>query len=378
MIVAGEASGDLHASNLIKAVHEISPDIFFYGVCGKMMRETGAETLVESSTLSVVGIAEIIPNAGQILGALKLLKKKLREDRPSLLVLIDFPDFNLMLAAYAKKIGIPVFYYISPQVWAWRKGRAKKIARLVDRMAVAFPFETDLYERHGLSADFVGHPLIDAVKVDRTKDEIKDELGIEEGKKVIGLMPGSRSKEIKALLPPMLESAEIMASRSPEFEFILPIAHTVDRALVDYYLSLYDVNVKVVEGMTYEVMHISDMAFIASGTATLEAAIIGTPMVVVYKASSLTYLIGRWLVLTNISWFSLPNIVAEREVVHELLQDEVNAGRMVDEAFAILFGKGVSERMKKDLNEVRERLGGEGASKRTARLLVEMVEVDKV
>lgn len=378
MIVAGEASGDLHGSNLIKAVHEVSPDISFYGVCGKMMRETGAETLVESSTLSVVGIAEIIPNAGQILGALRLLKQRLRADRPSLLVLIDFPDFNLMLAAYAKKIGIPVFYYISPQVWAWRKGRAKKIARLVDRMAVAFPFETDLYERHGLSADFVGHPLIDAVKVNRTQDEIKGKLRIEEGKKVIGLMPGSRSKEIKALLPPMLESAEIMASRSPEFEFILPIAHTVDRALVDHYLSLYKVDVKVVEGMTYEVMHISDMAFIASGTATLEAAIIGTPMVVVYKASNLTYLIGRWLVLTNISWFSLPNIVAEREVVHELLQDDVNAGRMVDEAFAILFGKGVSESMKKGLNEVRERLGGEGASKRTARLLVEMVGADKV
>ena len=378
MIVAGEASGDLHASNLIKAVHEMSPHISFYGVCGKMMREAGAETLVESSTLSVVGIAEIIPNAAQILGALRLLKKRLREDRPSLLVLIDFPDFNLMLAAYAKKIGIPVFYYISPQVWAWRKGRAKKIARLVDRMAVAFPFETDLYKRHGLEADFVGHPLIDAVKVDRDKDAVRGEMGIGEGKKVIGLIPGSRSKEIKALLPPMLESAEIMASRSPEFEFVLPLAHTVDRALVDHYLALYKVNVKVVEGMTYEVMHVSDMAFIASGTATLEAAILGTPMVVVYKASSLTYMIGRFLVLTNISWFSLPNIVAEREVVHELLQDEANAGRMVDEAFAILFGKCVSERMKRDLEEVRERLGGEGASKRTANLLLEMVGADKV
>ena len=374
MIVAGEASGDLHASNLIKAVREISPDISFYGVCGKMMREAGADTLVESSTLSVVGIAEIIPNIGQILGALRLLKRKLREDRPSLLVLIDFPDFNLMLAAYAKKIGIPVFYYISPQVWAWRKGRAKKIAGLVDRMAVAFPFETDLYERHGLSADFVGHPLIDAVKVDRDKGTIRREIGINEEKKVIGLMPGSRSKEIKALLPPMLESAEIMASRSPEFEFVLPLAHTVDRTLVDHYLSLYNVNVKVAEGMTYDVMYISDMAFIASGTATLEAAIIGTPMVVVYKASTLTYMMGRLLVLSNISWFSLPNIVAEREVVHELLQDEVNAGRMVDEAFAILYGKGISEKMKSDLNDVKERLGGEGASKRTAELLTRMLD----
>lgn len=373
MIVAGEASGDLHASNLIKAVHDISPHVSFYGVCGQMMRDAGANTLVESSSLSVVGIAEIIPNAGKILGALKLLKQRLRQDRPSLLVLIDFPDFNLMLAAYAKKIGIPVFYYISPQVWAWRKGRAKKIARLVDRMAVAFPFETDLYEKHGLSADFVGHPLIDAVKVDRDKGTIRRELGIVLEKKVIGLIPGSRSKEINALLPPMLESAEIMASRSPEFEFVLPLAHTVDRKLVDHYLSLYKVNVKVVEGMTYEVMHISDMAFIASGTATLEAAIIGTPMLVVYKASHITYLMGRLLVLRNISWFSLPNIVAEREVVHELLQDDVNAGRMVDEAFAILYGKGISQKMKSDLNDVKAKLGGEGASKRTAELLIEML-----
>jgi lipid-A-disaccharide synthase len=339
MIVAGEASGDLHGSNLIKAVNEIEANISFYGVGGKKIEEAGAEILIDSAELAVVGISEVIPNAGKILGALALLKKRLSQDNPSLLILIDFPDFNLMLAKHAKKVGVPVLYYISPQVWAWRKGRVNKIAQRVDRMAVVFPFEVPLYEKFGLHTLFVGHPLIDAVNVSQALEDIKKGLGIEEDKKVIGLLPGSRSKEIKSLLPAMLESAEIMASRSPEFIFVLPLAHTVKRELIDEILPLYNVDVKIVEGMTYDIMKISDMAFIASAR-----------------------------------FIALPNIVAERSIIPELIQDEANPGRMVEEAFNILFGKGTSERMKADLNEVREKLGGAGASRRTAELVVEMVD----
>jgi len=373
MLVAGEASGDLHGSNLVKAVREIAPGLSFYGVGGKLLREAGSEILVDSADVAVVGLSEIFSSLSVLMDALKLLKKRLREDRPALLVLIDFPDFNLMLAKYAKKLGIPVFYYISPQVWAWRKGRVKKIARLVDRMAVAFPFEVTLYEKVGLDVRFVGHPLIDAVTVDASPEDIRKRLGVPEGRRVIVLMPGSRGKEIKFLLPPMLESAEIMAERSPEFHFILPIAHTVSRRLIDEKLAFYNVDVSVVEGMTYEALKVADLAFIASGTATLEAAILGVPMVVVYKGTTFTYLIGSMLV--RLPSFSLPNIVAGRKIVSELLQDDVNAGRMVEEAFTILYGKGFADEMRRELAGVKEKLGGGGASKRTAELLVEMAEV---
>lgn len=371
MIVAGEASGDLHGSNLIKAVVKQSPETFFYGVGGKNMAEAGMEILVESSELAVVGISEVIPNLGKIFGSLKLLKNRLNKDRPNLLVLIDFPDFNLMLAKYAKKIGIPIFYYISPQVWAWRKGRSKKIANLVDRMAVAFPFEVEIYKKDGLDARFVGHPLIDAVNVNRSDVEIKKELAVGDDKKIIALLPGSRTKEIKSLLPVMLESAEIMASRSPEFQFVLPLAHTVKRELVDEFLHMYNVDVAVVDGMTYEVMKVATLAFIASGTATLEAAILGMPMVVIYKLSPSSYFLGKLLV--KLDFISLPNIVAEKEIVPELIQDDANPGKMVEAAFNILFGKGASDQMRDDLNMVRKKLGGSGASKRTAELVLEMI-----
>ena len=371
MLVAGEASGDLHGSNLVKAVKEIAPGISFYGVGGKLLRDAGSEILVDSADVAVVGLSEIFSSLSVILGAFKLLKKRLREDRPELLVLIDFPDFNLRLAAYAKKLGIPVFYYISPQVWAWRKGRVNKIARLVDRMAVAFPFEAPLYEKVGLDVRFVGHPLIDAVTVNSSTEDIRQRLGVPEGKRVIVLMPGSRGKEIKFLLPPMLESAEIMAERSPEFHFVLPLAHTVNRQLIDEKLGLYKVDVSVVEDMTYELLKVADLAFIASGTVTLEAAILGAPMLVVYKGTALTYVIGSMLV--DIPSFSLPNIVAGKQIVPELLQDDVNAGRMVEEAFAILYGKDFADEMRRELAAVREKLGGGGASKRTAELVVEMI-----
>lgn len=371
IIVTGEASGDLHGSNLIKAVHNISPDISFYGIGGPFIRETGAEILVESQTLAVVGISEVIPNIGKIFAALNLLKKRIKQDRPSLLVCIDLPDFNLMVAKFAKKMNLPVLYYISPQVWAWRKGRIKKIVRLVDKMAVVFPFEVPLYENAGLDVRFVGHPLIDAVSPDKTLPDIKNDLGIESEKKVIGLLPGSRLKEIKSLLPIMLESAEIMASRSPEFQFILPMAHTIDRSLIESFINSYNAEVTVVEGMTYEVMKGCDLIFVASGTATLEAAIIGTPMVVLYKLSPFSFALAKYL--SNMEYISLPNIVANQKIVTELMQDEANPSRLVEEAFKLLFGDRFSEQMRQELNNVREKLGGAGASARTAELLVEML-----
>ena len=368
MICAGEASGDLHASNLIRATLEIDPDISFYGLGGEMMKAAGCEIVIDSSEFGIIGLSEVLSGYNRIKAALDRFKRMVEETPPSLVVFIDYPEFNTRLAGHARKCGVPVLYYISPQVWAWRKGRAKKIARIVDHMAVVFPFEVEIYEKEGLKTTFVGHPLIDAVKVEKDAAEIRRELGVGKNKKLIGLLPGSRSKEIQALLPAMLESAEIMASRSPEFEFVIPLAHTVERRMVEDMLSLYTLNAKVVEGKTHEVMKGADLLFVASGTATLETAILGTPMVVVYRTSALTYHLVK--LIASAKYIALPNIVAGREIVPELIQEEANPGRMVEEAFRILFGKGVAEEMRVALGHVRESLGGGGASKRVAELII--------
>ncbi len=332
------------------------------------MKAAGCEIVTDSSEFGIIGLSEVLSGYRKIKAALDRFKKMVEKKPPSLIVFIDYPEFNTRLAKHAKKCGVPVLYYISPQVWAWRKGRSKKIARSVDHMAVVFPFEVDIYEKEGLETTFVGHPLIDAVKVEKAAAEIKQEMGVGKDKKLIGLLPGSRSKEIQGLLPAMLESAEIMASRSPEFEFVIPLAHTVDRRLVEVMLPRYHVQVKVVEGMTHEVMKAADLVFVASGTATLETAILGTPMVVVYKTSALTYHLVK--LIASAEHIALPNIVAGKEIVPELIQDEANAGRMVEEAFKILFGKGVADGMKRELAHVRESLGGGGASRRVADLVI--------
>jgi len=371
MIVAGEASGDLHGSNLVKAIHCIDPQIRFYGIGGEKLRSAGVEIVSDLSEMAVVGLTEVLSKLGFILGVRRKLKKILQEKHTDLLILIDYPDFNLSLAKEARKNGVKVFYYISPQVWAWRKGRIYKIAKLVDRMAVILPFEAAIYEGVKLDVSFVGHPLLDAIKKKYTCEEALKKFDLREGTTTVGILPGSRDSEVKRLLPAMLKAAEILEDRLPSVQFVLPLAGTLDHDFVAGIVDQSSANVKIIKDNVYDVIGLSDIAMVASGTATLETAFLGIPMIIVYKISTLSYLIGRAII--NVDNIGLVNIIAGKTVVPELVQRDANPERMADEVYDILTSGARMNEMKRDLIDVSKKLGGPGASKRAAELVCEMI-----
>jgi lipid-A-disaccharide synthase len=372
LIIAGEASGDLHGANLVKALHELAPDLQVYGVGSRRMREAGVTMLADASEISVVGATEVLTHISAIYGVYAKLKRFLREERPDLLVLIDFPDFNILTGKAAKKLGIPVLYYISPQVWAWRKGRVNTIAKLVETILVVFPFEVDLYRAAGVDVRFVGHPLADVVDSPYTRDEARTQLGLAQDRRTIAILPGSRRKEIMHLLPDMLESAKLLQGRFPDVQFVLPVAPTLDRKFVEGFVEKSEVPLTIVDGRAYDVLRASDAAMVTSGTATLETGLMAVPMVIVYRASRLTYWIGRLLV--NVRNFGLVNIVAGRAVVPELLQDEATPERIAEELGTILADPEKHRRITEELVHVRKVLGEGGASRRAASAVLELLE----
>lgn len=367
MIVAGEASGDLHGGNLIREVRAMAPDVSFFGVCGPRMRAAGAEALVDSSAMAVVGLVEIASHFGVIYRAWKTLTGILKTAPPDLLILIDYPDFNLLLANVAKKAGVPVLYYISPQVWAWRVGRVKKIARLVDHMAVVFPFEVPFYEKEDVPVTFVGHPLVDTVVPTVSREQGQQEFGLDPGWRTIGLFPGSRKGEIKYLLPVILETAQLLATRYPDLQFILPLASSLSREELVPYLDAADVAVTIVEGRSYDVMQVCDAIITVSGTVTLEIALVGVPMVIIYKVSPLTYAIGKRVV--KVDHIGLCNIVAGERIVQELVQHDAEPLLIADEISHILDDQEYARLMREKLQQVKEKLGKSGGSANVARLV---------
>jgi lipid-A-disaccharide synthase len=297
----------------------------------------------------------------------------LQEDRPALLILIDLPDFNLILAAKAKKLGIPVFYYISPQVWAWRSGRVKKIKRLVDRMAVILPFEQEFYHSHGMEVEFVGHPLLDEVRVRKSRQEFLAEHSIDpDGKKIVGILPGSRRKEVAAMLPVFIEAARIIKNKLEErATFLLPVAPSLtDQDLADCGLEDCGIDIRPVRGNRYDLMAACDAVMAASGTVTLELAILKVPMVVAYRVSPLSHWLGSKFI--KVDYASLVNLIAGREVVAELLQDDATPENIGVEMMRLLADQGVAELMRKELTGVVESLGNPGASRRAAELALEL------
>jgi lipid-A-disaccharide synthase len=371
MIVAGEASGDLHGSGVIKAVRGLDPGIRVYAMGSEQMRRAGAEILIDSSRLAVVGIAELWGRMAGLLKAYWNLKKFIKENRPDLLILIDFPDFNLSLAGVARRTGVPVLYYISPQVWAWRSGRVKKIAGRVDKMAVIFPFEVSIYQKAGLDTEFVGHPLLDVLAFPAARGSLSLDHAESGGELVIGLLPGSREREIKSLLPEMVRAAEIIAREKPGTRFILPAAPAVDVKELEKFLHPHPVSISVVEGPAHKAITAAAMVIVASGTATLEAAILEKPMVIVYQVSLLSYWIGKAMV--KVDWVGLVNIVAEKKVVPELLQEEARGERIAAEALRILNEETYRRGMVAELARVRKKLGQAGAAERVARMALEMI-----
>jgi lipid-A-disaccharide synthase len=371
LLVAGEVSGDLHGSHLMEAIQRIAPDIQFFGVGGERLEGTGMKLLYHSQSLSVVGLTEVFLKLGSILKALRGLKKSLDRERPSLVILIDFPDFNLRIAKMAHRRGIPILYYISPQVWAWRPNRIKVIARLVKKMIVLFPFEVPLYEAAGVDVEWVGHPLLDIVKPTLSKEKAIQQFGLDPNRRTVGLLPGSRIREVERLLPPLLGSAYLLQKEIPDLQFIIPLAPGIPKTMLSSRMENISVPVKVVEGFTYDVMNLSELLITASGTATLEGAILGKPMIIIYIVSLPTYWIGRALI--RLDHIGLVNLVAEKDIAPELIQKDVNPRRIADEAFRILRDPILSKKMTDSMSEMRQKLGDPGAAQRAAHIAVSLL-----
>jgi len=371
MIVAGEASGDLHGGNLVRALHRIDPAICFYGVGGRNLKDAGVDLAADSANMAVVGLTEVVSKLGMIWKVMSTLKASLRKDRPDLLILIDYPDFNLPLAKAAKKYGVKVFYYISPQVWAWRKGRIGKIKKIVDKMAVILPFEARIYNEAGVDATFVGHPLLDVVKTKYSRKEALARFGLSEGVITVGILPGSRQSEVQRLLPEMLMAAKIIEEKLKPIQYVLPLADTLDSAYVSNIIAQHPVKVRIIRGDTYDVIGCADIAIVASGTATLETALMETPMIIIYKVSKTSYSVGKMII--NVNNIGLVNIIAGKTIVPELIQDEASPERIASEVINILANRERLEGIKAELSKIRGMLGSPGAAERAARLAYEML-----
>lgn len=371
LIVAGEASADQIGSNLVYAMRRLDPGIRFSGIGGQRMSEAGVSILIPASQLAVVGLTEVFSKLHRILSAYVRLKYILRNSPPDLLILMDYPDFNLVLAREAKRHRIPVLYYISPQVWAWRRGRVKKIAKRVDRMAVILPFEEAFYRRQGLDVSYVGHPLMDNAPPHGNRGQAMDELGLTGRGPILGLLPGSRNEEIKNVLPSLIGAAEILQERYPSLQCVLPLASTISAQRVLPWIRKTALNIRLFDGNIYKVLAACDLALVTSGTATLETAIMEVPMIIVYRVSSLTYQVAQRVV--KVPHIGLVNLVAGKRVVPEFIQKEVTPRRLADEAVNILESGEVRGNMVKTLRRVKEMLGGGGASERTAIIALQMM-----
>jgi lipid-A-disaccharide synthase len=372
MIVAGEASGDIYGAGLIKAVQLQDTNIAFFGIGGKRMREVGADTLVDSSEMAVVGLVEVLKHFDVIASAFLKLKKILLTTPPDLLILIDYPGFNLRLAKVAKRAGVKVLYYISPQIWAWHQGRVKKIKRLVDHMAVILPFEAPFYEKAGVPVSFVGHPMADLVKVSLSRVEAAASFKLDSCRQIVGLFPGSRRSEISRLLPTILESAQLLYQKFPDIQFVLPLASTLRDDDLTPYLVKVNLPITIVHERMHDLIRACDAVISVSGTVTLEIALVGTPMVIIYKLSPVTYQLAVRLI--KVDHIGLCNIVAGETVAKELIQDKASVENIADEIGCILSDPTYADQIKNRLSLVQGRLGGGGADKRMAHLVVDLLE----
>lgn len=375
MLVVGEASGDAYGAQLVDALHRRDAALKVYGVGGERLQRTDYETLLTVKELTGMGLVELVGNLGTLWRAYSLLKQALKQRRPNLLVLIDFPDFNLRLARLAKSLSIPVLYYVSPQIWAWRKGRVRQIARWVDHMAVIFPFERAFYERHGVKATFVGHPLLESVQTCTDRAAALSRIGLDPTKPAIALLPGSRRAEVRRHLPVMREAA-VRLQREREVQFFCVCASTIDEAEIESRLAHPALHIPVVHGDRYDAIYAADLVWAASGTVTLESALLGRPMIVIYRVAWLTYLIARLLV--RVEHIAMVNLIAGERLVPELVQSEVNPARMAAESRALIDDPEARAGITAKLARLRGRLGGPGAAERVADLAMSMMPLERI
>jgi len=367
LIVTGEASGDLHGANLAKAIWALDPKAELVGIGGHAMREAGVKLVPGIPHLDVVGLIGLSAVRTMIRRILAI-RRVLKTEVWDVVVLIDNPGLNFHFARVAKAAGRRVVYYIAPQIWAWRRRRIKWIQQRVDHVVVILPFEEEIYRRPGVRCTFVGHPLLDAVAPHYDREALRRHFDLNESAPVVGLLPGSRRAEVMMLLPVLLETAAKLSILDPQTRFILAQASSIDDNLLQELLKSSSVPVQVVREQASEVMAASDVLMIASGTATLQAAVVGTPMVLLYKTTPLTYRLARWLI--KVQWIGLVNLVAGRSIVRELIQDEATVERLLHEVQHLLTDRNAYNHMKEELQEVRQLLGEPGASHRAAEVVL--------
>ncbi|MBF0504547.1 MAG: lipid-A-disaccharide synthase [Candidatus Omnitrophica bacterium] len=382
MVIAGEASGDMRAAGLARALKQLQPSLRLSGIGGAHMRQAGVECFTDITELAVIGFVEVLKNLGRIKKVFDQALVQIDTTHPDAVILVDYPGFNLRLAREIKKRGIKIIYYISPQVWAWKEARVKKIKELVNRMIVLFPFEQETYTKYGMKVDYVGHPLVDEIVVSKTPSEVLRNIGLSEGKTTIGLMPGSRAKEVERHLPCMLEAAQKLFEQDHDRQFVLLKASTIPLKFIESVLmgrslkrllrpfgtrndtALKDLPIKIYDGTTYDGINAMDAAMVASGTATLETALLLKPMVIIYKTSWLTYAIAKAVI--KIPYIGLVNIVAGKKVAEELIQNDAKPetiARAVENALN-------NKQIVNELAAVKTSLGEPGASLRAAHIVL--------
>lgn len=374
LVVAGEASGDEHGAEVVKALKHKSNSISFFGMGGKNLRNAGVEIVADSEKVAgVMGFIEVFGKLKELLAARKELIKEIKARKPDVAILIDFPDFNFSLFKTLAAEKVKVVYYISPQVWAWRKGRIKTIKKYVDRVLSIIPFEEKFYRKEGVEANFVGHPFADRPELELTREQLLESLGFASNAPLLALLPGSRKAEIELLLPTMLAAAELVAKKIPNIQFGIPVAQSLDFDWVEARLEGRK-NIKLLHGKATELLNCASAAVVASGTVTLDAALAGVPFVIIYKLKPLTHYLAKKLV-RGIKYFGMPNLIAGREIVRELLQEQAEPEQIANELVKLLTDKKYVDQIVHGLKEVKAQLSKNSNIKTSDRVAEEVLAV---
>jgi lipid-A-disaccharide synthase len=368
-MVAGEASGDMYGAQVASSLRSRFPGCEIYGLGGQRMQEAGVQLEGDIRKTAVIGPIEVLSSLGSLYKVFRRLAERVEAAPPTAAILIDFPDFNLRLARRVRQAGSPVIYYISPQVWAWREGRIKQIARVVDKMLVIFPFEEEMYRAAGVDVEFVGHPLVDSVRASKTKEEFCAAYQFDSNKPIVALLPGSRRKEVRFILPPLCETAALIREKKPETQFVLPMAGGLDRKVLETVIGTQPIT--IVTNDTYNAIRYARAAIVASGTATLETALLGTPEVVVYRISQGSWWIGKMLL--RVKFYGIVNIILGEEVVPELFQERMTPADVTKTVLRLMDDVWVQSRIRGKYEQLRRVLGSGNVADRVADAVVKLV-----
>src|SRR5437899_3423628 len=372
-MVAGEASGDMYGAEVARCLFKKFPGCEIYGLGGQRMREAGVQLEGDISKTAVVGPFEVIGYLGALYGVFRRLAERIEMEPPTAAILIDFPDFNLRLARRVKHAGAPVFYYVGPQVWAWREGRVKQIKQLVDKMLVIFPFEEEIYRKAAVEVEFVGHPLMDLVRATKSKEDFCAKYQLDPKRPIVAVLPGSRTKEVRFILPTLCRATEVIAAEKPDAQFVLPLAPGLDRHLIEKIIQARPITVVIND--TYNAIRYSRAAVVASGTATLETALLGTPEVIVYRISRATWFLGKFLLKVRL--FGIVNIILGEEVVPELFQDKMTPEEVSKITLALMDDVWLQSRIRGNYEKLRRQLGTGNAAERVAEAVANWIGCGK-